>query len=105
MSFKEFENALELLASNKGVPGEELRQKVAASAGPMCNATQATAVRLHDDRSTYTGQQSQCRNATLQVVTLAVVAKMSCMGRLVRPCLMLRIDMSAFSRLSVLPTP
>ncbi|KAL0023967.1 hypothetical protein WJX77_004039 [Trebouxia sp. C0004] len=59
MSFKEFENALELLASNKGVPGEELRQKVAASAGPMCNATQATAVRLHDDRSTYTGVYSQ----------------------------------------------
>ena len=56
MSFKEFENALELLASNKGVSGEELRQQVAASAGPLCNATQAAAVRLHDDRSTYTGQ-------------------------------------------------
>ena len=55
MSFNEFENALELLAGSEGVPGEELRQKVAASAGPMCNATQATAVRLHDDRSTYTG--------------------------------------------------
>lgn len=59
MSFNEFENALELLAGSKGVPGEELRQKVAASAGPMCNATQATAVRLHDDRSTYTGVYSQ----------------------------------------------
>ncbi|DBA71896.1 TPA: hypothetical protein ACH3X2_010942 [Trebouxia sp. C0005] len=59
MTFKEFENALELLASSKGVSGEELRQKVAASAGPMCNATQATAVRLHDDRSTYTGVYSQ----------------------------------------------
>ncbi len=87
MSFKEFQNALELLASNKGVPGEELRQKVAASAGPMCNATQATAVRLHDDRSTYTGQLPQCCNAMLHVMMLAVVAKMSRMGRLVRPCL------------------
>ena len=56
MSFKEFENALELLASNKGVSGDKLRQQVAASAGPLCNATQAAAVRLHDDRSTYTGQ-------------------------------------------------
>lgn len=56
MSFKEFENALELLASNKGVSGEQLRQQVAASAGPLCNATQAAAVRLHDDKSTYTGQ-------------------------------------------------
>ena len=58
MSFKEFENALELLASDKGVPGESLRQKVADSSGPMCNATQASAVRLHDDKSTYTGQAS-----------------------------------------------
>ena len=56
MSFKEFENALELLATDKGVPGESLRQKVADSSGPMCNATQASAVRLHDDKSTYTGQ-------------------------------------------------
>lgn len=56
MSFKEFENALELLASGKGVSGEELRQQVAASAGPLCNATQVAAVRLHDDKSTYTGQ-------------------------------------------------
>ena len=55
MSFKDFENALEMLASDKGVPGEELRRKVTASGGPMCNATQAAAVRLHDDRSTYTG--------------------------------------------------
>ena len=56
LSFKEFENALELLATDKGVPGESLRQKVADSSGPMCNATQASAVRLHDDKSTYTGQ-------------------------------------------------
>lgn len=56
MSYKEFENALELLASDKGVSGEGLRQQVAASAGPLCNATQAAAVRLHDDKSTYTGQ-------------------------------------------------
>lgn len=55
MSFKDFENALEMLASDKGVPGEELRRQVTASGGPMCNATQAAAVRLHDDRSTYTG--------------------------------------------------
>ena len=60
MSFKDFENALELLAADKGVSGDELRQKVAASAGPMCNATQAAAVRLHDDRSTYTGLYKPC---------------------------------------------
>lgn len=56
MSFKEFENALELLAGAKGVDREEVRQKVAASPGPACNATQASAVRLHDDKSTYTGE-------------------------------------------------
>lgn len=56
MSFKEFENALELLAAAKGVDREEVRQKVAASPGPACNATQASAVRLHDDKSTYTGE-------------------------------------------------
>ena len=56
MTFQEFENAIELLAADKGVPGEALRQKIAASSGPLSNATQAAAVRLHDDKSTYTGQ-------------------------------------------------
>ena len=55
ISFREFEGALELLAADKGVPAEQVRQKVAQSSGPLCNATQATHVRLHDDKSTYTG--------------------------------------------------
>ena len=55
MSFREFEQALELLAADKGVAADEVRQKVAQSSGPLCNATQAAHVRLHDDKSTYTG--------------------------------------------------
>ncbi len=74
MSFKEFENALELLAADKGVPGEELRQKVAASSGPMCNATQAASVRLHDDRSTYTGQSLEHKTQVAFAALLSIVA-------------------------------
>ena len=55
MSFQEFERALEVLAADQGVEAQQVRQKVASSSGPLCNAIQAAPMRLHDDKSTYTG--------------------------------------------------
>lgn len=55
IAFKQFETALRLLAEDKGVPLEAIRDTVAASAGPVRNATQAGTCRLHDEKSLWTG--------------------------------------------------
>ena len=63
IAFKQFETALRLLAEDKGVPLEAIRDTVAASAGPVRNATQAGTCRLHDEKSLWTGRVSQNSNA------------------------------------------
>eukprot|EP00891_Asterochloris_glomerata_P003875 jgi/Astpho2/3875/Aster-04386 len=55
IAFKQFETALRLLAEDKGVPLEAIRDTVATSAGPVRNATQAGTCRLHDEKSLWTG--------------------------------------------------
>ena len=63
IAFKQFETALRLLAEDKGVPLEAIRDTVAASAGPVRNATQAGTCRLHDEKSLWTGGVSQAGSA------------------------------------------
>jgi len=53
--FEQFQNALRLVASKKGCSNREVQDKVAASSGPVINATRADDVRFHDDKSLYTG--------------------------------------------------
>ncbi|KAK9820323.1 hypothetical protein WJX72_008971 [[Myrmecia] bisecta] len=55
ISYKEFEAALALVAEEKGCSQEEVQQSVLSAGGPRRNAMQAGNVRLHDDKSTYTG--------------------------------------------------
>jgi len=55
ISFQQFENALEFIAEKSGSELAELRDVVAASGGPAFAGTQMENVRLHDDKSTYTG--------------------------------------------------
>jgi len=55
INFQQFEDALVLAADKKGMEIGELENVVRRSSGPIMNATQMENVRLHDDRSTYTG--------------------------------------------------
>ena len=56
IAFREFEKALGLLAAEKGVSVDAVQAAVVASGGPQRNSTTPAAnVRLHDDKSTYTG--------------------------------------------------
>merc|ERR1712032_1062501 len=48
-------DALKLIAEKKGVPSHSVRKAVAECCGPILHATATGAVRLHDDKSTYTG--------------------------------------------------
>ncbi|KAG1668579.1 hypothetical protein FOA52_007313 [Chlamydomonas sp. UWO 241] len=60
ISFKEFLSALEKLAEKKGVSVEALADMIVAKGGPsMTDITRPEMVRLHDDRSTYTGVYKQ----------------------------------------------
>merc|ERR1712151_83486 len=55
ISPEEFIEALELIAEKRGVDPGEVCDTVAASRGPVLRATAADIVRLHDDKTTYTG--------------------------------------------------
>lgn len=71
IQFPQFEIALELLAEAKGMKTHEIRNAVVESTGPIIKGTEADAVRLHDDKSTYTGTQAQgLRGATGAATTL-----------------------------------
>ncbi|GIL81626.1 hypothetical protein Vretifemale_10646, partial [Volvox reticuliferus] len=54
INFAQFCAALDHFAQKKGVSRAELEQKIAA-ASPTSNATQAQAVKYHDDKKLYTG--------------------------------------------------
>lgn len=59
LSWAQFEKALELLAQEKRADPLSIARAVAAGRGPRHNATTAAVhVRLHDDKSTYTGAPS-----------------------------------------------
>jgi len=55
IGFEQFERTLELVAEKTGADLEELREDIAAAHGPAFVGTQKENVRLHDDKSTYTG--------------------------------------------------
>ncbi|GFR48382.1 hypothetical protein Agub_g10274 [Astrephomene gubernaculifera] len=54
INFTQFCAALDHLAAKKGVPRADLEAKIEA-ASPKSNATQADAVKFHDDKNLYTG--------------------------------------------------
>jgi Ca2+-binding EF-hand superfamily protein len=55
IQFAQFMDAIRHIAVQKGQTCEDLRTKIMASAGPVLHGTQADAVRLNDDKSTFTG--------------------------------------------------
>ncbi|KAG2423510.1 hypothetical protein HXX76_015258 [Chlamydomonas incerta] len=55
LSFDAFLTALAACAERKGTGLEGLVRAILGAEGPLARATKADAVRLHDDRSTYTG--------------------------------------------------
>jgi len=55
ITFVEFEAGLAAIAEKKKISVDELKEKIASSAGPMYKGTVADEVRFHDDKSTYTG--------------------------------------------------
>jgi hypothetical protein len=58
IEFCHFKRALELIAEDKKVPVEQVHNQLIRSGGPRRNATQADFVRLHDDKSTFTGMST-----------------------------------------------
>ena len=64
VGFAAFRGALELLASERGVPAADLSAAVVAAGGPRANAaTRADAVPLHDDVAAYTGTHARSTGA------------------------------------------
>lgn len=55
ISIMEFEKAMGLIAERRNCTQEEVMQRIADGAGPSLEGTKAEAVRLHDDKHTYTG--------------------------------------------------
>lgn len=65
IDFAAFECTLPLLAGERGVPAEEVRRAIVLSGGPRRNSSVTPDfVRLHDDKSTFTGVRF--RNASDQ---------------------------------------
>lgn len=58
IDFAAFERALPLLAKEKGIAPEEVRRAIVLSGGPSRNTSVTPDfVRLHDDKTTFTGEQ------------------------------------------------
>lgn len=55
MGFEQFKVAMQAVATKKGMDINAVCRAVAALGGPVLHCTKADAVRLHDDKSTYTG--------------------------------------------------
>jgi hypothetical protein len=55
IGFQQFETALSHIAQKKGANVDSVVLAVENATGPVMNATQADAVKFHDDKSTYTG--------------------------------------------------
>lgn len=59
ITFAQFQKGLELIADKKGVPHEEVVEKLLTTGGPQFSGTQADHVKFHDDKSLYTGVHAQ----------------------------------------------
>jgi len=55
INFKQFEDALEMIAEKKGCAFEELEDRLLGHGGPVFTGVKADKVKLHDDKTTYTG--------------------------------------------------
>jgi p25-alpha len=55
IDYMQFKQALKLIADEKKVPLEYVEALLVKAGGPRRNATPADFVRLHDDKSTFTG--------------------------------------------------
>jgi Ca2+-binding EF-hand superfamily protein len=55
LNFSQFLKALSLLAQDRGIEEDEIKEIVAGCQGPRRNSTTPDYCRLHDDKSTYTG--------------------------------------------------
>jgi p25-alpha. len=55
ITFPQFESALYLIADQKGVHPEDIARTIFLSGGPKYEGTKPEPVRLHDDKSLYTG--------------------------------------------------
>lgn len=55
LNFSQFLKALSLLAQDRGIDEDEIKEIVAGCKGPRRNSTTPDYCRLHDDKSTYTG--------------------------------------------------
>lgn len=72
VGFKEFESSFQMLAEERGCSLDDVRALIAACGGPRANGvTTADAVRLHDDKSTYTGLLRILHSALISVADLS----------------------------------
>lgn len=55
ITFEQFEEALKLAATKKGIEYNVLIEKVLSSSGPVFKGTKAEYNKFHDDKSLYTG--------------------------------------------------
>uniref|UniRef100_A0A0G4HN69 EF-hand domain-containing protein n=1 Tax=Chromera velia CCMP2878 TaxID=1169474 RepID=A0A0G4HN69_9ALVE len=55
ITFQQFIDALDHMATKKGISKEDLAAKIVATGGPKFTGTKAEAVKFYDDKSTFTG--------------------------------------------------
>ncbi|KEP59854.1 UNVERIFIED_CONTAM: p25-alpha family protein [Hammondia hammondi] len=55
LTCEDFQKAVEEIAKRKNKSVDEITQQLCSSSGPSFSGTKADAVRLHDDKSTFTG--------------------------------------------------
>jgi len=67
MNFNEFQQFLEEVASKKGVSKDSIIQQIQSAGGPHFHGTVPDHVRLHDDKSTYTGVYAHGGPSTVDV--------------------------------------
>lgn len=99
IDFAQFKQALKLIAEEKRVLVEQVEALVVKSGGPRRNGTPTDFVRLHDDKSTFTGapptypsgSQGLANDAEYQVqipiLTHLRMLRQGCMQTAVHQCL------------------
>jgi len=69
ITFKQFEAALELVATKRGCSAEDVHGIVLSNGGPKFAGTKADAVKFHDDKSLYTGVHGKGGPSTVDTGT------------------------------------
>ncbi|CAL8462026.1 g1557 [Coccomyxa elongata] len=83
IDFAAFERALPLLAKEKGIAPEEVRRAIVLSGGPSRNTSVTPDfVRLHDDKTTFTGVYAKGGPSTVdEKITLATITNRANAGK------------------------